>query len=600
VPEQSVTQPAASTAVARRSAPLIALLFVVALAGCGVGASSTPVDEGDAVTIGTTATDTEKKDPPSPDAASSPEGLVQDFLMAASGGLAAASGQVKAFLTDNAQLAWQEPVNPENPALAIVRVVSGPTIGAAVAGRTPVTVGYQMVGTLKDLGRIEDLDDLATVRTMTFWVVPDVRNPSNRRVDEISGAPAGLFLSDQALTTYYRVQPIYFWDPAYTALVPDLRYVPLTITADQRATRVVQYIQAGPSPWLSAAQRLPAGTISSENVQSTDNGTLVVKLSPQAASGGQDALRRLKFQLQWSLRTNSTPRVALSIDDTIQEVAASEQEYLQYNLSNIYEKAPQRYDITADQKVVPVPAVLQLPPVLAAPENINVVSAAIGRGGALAAFVSTVNNGRRLQIVREGVSGKLDVNLPQSSSLGRPAFVPGADVLLIATGGQFGRLWRVSTTDGSAVDVTPFNLSGVSEVSVSPDGRRVALIADGQAYVSSLSVANNTVTVGSNPRPILANQLIPATAVAWTDEAWLYVAGMSGGAPAMWRVTADSVVAENVSESLRGLRVDDLVAYPKGPGPGSADVLAYTQSGIYTYFRQLTPPEQSVRFFGTP
>ncbi len=215
-------------------------------------------------------------------------------------------------------------------------------------------------------------------------------------------------------------------------------------------------------------------------------------------------------------------------------------------------------------------------------------------------MVRAIGNGRRLQIVREGVSGPLSPNLPQSSLLSRPVFVPEADVLLIATGGQFGKLYRVSTADGSAADVTPRNFSAVSAVSVSPDGRRVALIAGGQAYVSSLNVGNNTVTIGSNPRPILANQLTPATAVAWTDEAWLLVAGTSSGAPAMWRVTVDSVVAENVSESLKGLPVLELVAYPNVSGTGSADVLAYTPSVIYTYRRLLTPPEQPVNFFGTP
>jgi len=205
--------------------------------------------------------------------------------------------------------------------------------------------------------------------------------------------------------------------------------------------------------------------------------------------------------------------------------------------------------------------------------------------------------------VRDGVPNRIDATVPATSTLGRPVFVPGTgDMLLIATGGPFGKLWRVSTTDGSAADVTPFNLSGVSAVSVSPDGRRVALIAGGQAYVSSLSFANNTVTVGSSPRPILANLLTPATAVAWTEEAWLYVAGTSGNAPAMWRVTADSVVAENLSESLRGTPVQDLIAYPRGPNGGTIDVLAYTPSGtIYTYFRQLTPPEQPLKapFFGS-
>jgi hypothetical protein len=69
----------------------------------------------------------------------------------------------------------------------------------------------------------------------------------------------------------------------------------------------------------------------------------------------------------------------------------------------------------------------------------------------------------------------------------------------------------------------------------------------------------------------------------------------------MWRVTADSVVAENLSESLRGTGVQDLIAYPRGPNGGTIDVLAYTASGIYTYFRQLTPPQQPLKapFFGS-
>ena len=81
-------------------------------------------------------------------------------------------------------------------------------------------------------------------------------------MDEITGAPDGLMLSDQALTTYYRIQPIYFWDSTDSALVPDLRYLPLTITSDQRARRVVQYLAAGPSRWLAGACSFRLGTTS--------------------------------------------------------------------------------------------------------------------------------------------------------------------------------------------------------------------------------------------------------------------------------------------------------------------------------------------------
>jgi hypothetical protein len=331
----------------------------------------------------------------------------------------------------------------------------------------------------------------------------------------------------------------------------------------------------------------------------------VVKLNSQASALDADGLRRLQYQLQWSLRTSATSRVALSIDGAPPPAAAPELDYLQYNLSNAYGGAPQLYDI-AESKVIPVPASATPPAVLAAPENANIESAAITEDGTVAAFVRFSGNSRRLWIVREGTPP-----IPTSvvsSALSRPAFVSGAgasrdvsgDVLLIATGGTSGRLLRVSTSDGGAVDVTPFNLFGVSSVSVSPDGRRVALVAGGQAYVASLSVANNTVTVGSSPRPVLASLLTPATAVAWTNEAWLYVTGTSGGAPALWRVTADSVVAENLSESLRGLAVFDLVAHPQGPSGGTIDVLAYTTEGIYAYFRQLSPPDQpyNAPFFG--
>ena len=120
---------------------------------------------------------------------------------------------------------------------------------------------------------------------MTFWVVAD--DQGNPRVDEIVGATPGLLLSDEALTRYYRIQPIYFWDQGYGTLVPDLRYLPLTIKPDQRASRLVQWLVAGPSSSLAGGvQGLPTGTSPTDNVVTKDDGTLVVKLSAQAGAGG--------------------------------------------------------------------------------------------------------------------------------------------------------------------------------------------------------------------------------------------------------------------------------------------------------------------------
>ena len=95
--------------------------------------------------------------PPSPNEASSAEGLVRNFLMAAAGGSASASEQMKRYLTANALANWREPVNADNPPLTIVRIVRGPTTGAAVGDRTRVTVDYQVVGDMNDKGRVDEL-----------------------------------------------------------------------------------------------------------------------------------------------------------------------------------------------------------------------------------------------------------------------------------------------------------------------------------------------------------------------------------------------------------------------------------------------------------
>jgi hypothetical protein len=63
----------------------------------------------------------------------------------------------------------------------------------------------------------------------------------------------------------------------------------------------------------------------------------------------------------------------------------------------------------------------------------------------------------------------------------------------------------------------------------------------------------------SAPRLILSGQFA-ATSVAWTSETWLMVSGVG----ALWRVTADGVVAEDQSSILRDLTVNDCSPIPSG------------------------------------
>ncbi len=562
----------------RRRLVAIALTLAIALvaSGCGVSSSNAPEDVGDPWVAETSLGSDIVRTAPDPNSATSAEDLVRSFLKAAVGGGEASITQVKMFLTERAKRAY-DPRDPKNPPLTVIRLVGSPTLGASDETRTPVTVRYQVVGPLTDLGRVDELAELSTrPRSMTFWVTQPEQSSSRLRIDEIVGAPAGLLLSDDAFKDLYRIQPVYFWDAANKRLVPDLRYLPLTLSTQQRARQILQWLLDGPSLWLTGVQRLPTGTVPKAAVELNGNGAFVVKLSAQAGAGGPDAVRRLYYQLQWSLRTGSVPSIELQIEDKIEEIPGTPDDYLQYNLTNDVGPVVQKFDIV-EQRVVPLlGAGVTPPPVLAAKENQNVVFAAINRGMKLAAYVRLGTDGRTsLQIIREGKASKVNAkNIPEGSDMGRPVWIPGSNDQLILPSG--GRLYVVNAANGNSSDVTPSQFRGdISAIAVAPDGRRVAFVAAAQAYVASLKFDGQTVTVGLNPRRVLAGQLT-ANAIAWASESWLYVTGTVGSAPAMWRATADSVVAENLSEALKGIRPVDVVAHPTGPSSRQGELIVLT------------------------
>jgi hypothetical protein len=573
--------------VADRRRPWLALALALSLtlAGCGISTTGA-TDEGDGLTTGTSQTDTEGRQAPSPDTATSAEELVKDYLAAASGG----PTQVKAFLTDNALKTWKDPANKDNPPLTIIHLMGSPQFGV-VNGNSTITLTYRVVGTLTDQGRVDDLANPAQQR-VTFQVVPDAQGPS-LRIAEISferspPPPDSLMLVDSALDEYYRIQPIYFWDTNNTALVPDLRYLPLTITAELRAQRVVQYLAGGSSPWLSGVLRVPAGAIPTEPVTS-QNGTLVLKFPAELGAVGEDDLKRLLYQLQWSLSTpNRTPTIALQIDDKIANINVAANDFVPYNLSSTFASPAQRYDLTAEGKVVGVPAAPTPQGLLASPDNQNVTSAAISRRGDVAAYVRNVSGSRFLAIVH---ANGARVEALRGLNVGRPAFTSSnGDVVVPASG----RLYTVSATDGKVTEVLN-SLSGVSAVSVSPDARRVAVVASGQVYVTSFPFAT-----GQQPvRPILSGQFAAAS-VAWTNETWLMVSGVG----ALWRVTADGVVADDQSGKLLGLTVSDVLAYPQWPARGQPDVIAQVPGvGSYSVYTLSDQPVKqdpyNAAFFGS-
>lgn len=567
--------------------PALAMAVVLAAVGaCGVSASGPPVKIGDKISVpGDMGFDDAPKIPFGPDNTSDPAVLVRYFLKAAAGGADNAPTRLQEFLTEKARNTWQPPTVAEGQTipLTVIRIIDTPVTRLQVNGRYPVEIKYQVVGSLNDDGLVSDLPgDSSVVHDMTFYVV--LQPDDSLRIDQVEGndLPMGPWLSDDALTDLYRPQTIYFWDATNTHLIPDVRYLPLTLGRDQRAQRIVQWLLDAPSPWLTGAQfaqRLPSGAAIKEYVTNS-NGTWTINLSAASGAGGAEAVRNLYYQLQSSLRSaNTTPSINLKIEGQPQPVPGNEG-YLKYNLFNgLSATDTTSFDIDGD-KVVALSSAGSPPNVLKSAANANVAYAAVNRAGTVMALVHNGTDGKRtLQLVRDPDGAARDAQLPRNSKIGRPIFIPGTDVVLVPSNGH---LWLVQP-DGSVSEINLPRRGYLSSVSVSPDGRRIAWVVDREAYVAPLMPNGATVSIGANPRAVLPNQL-NATAIAWTGEAWLYVVGTSAsGGPAMFRTTVDSAVAQRVpTDKLTGLPIDVVAlatAFPINPG----QVLVFTPQGRFTF-----------------
>jgi len=555
---------------------LIGLLLVgataVAVAGCGISPSE-PRRIGNGLVPGPGLGSDIQIPAPGPEPGA-PTKTVENYFGAAVGGGDAAVQNVQSFLTQN----WRSKWVPGSQ-LTIVRNLRIDPEGALTDRTVTVTGRYQRVGVLTDQGVLDDVSEEPQFVPFTFTLVAG-ENASQWSIDS---GPQGMLLSDVALGRYYRDRPIYFWDANRQRLVPDLRYLALTTAPSTRPNMIVDWLINGPSRWLGqSVRRLPAGTKLKSAITKNSANELVVNLSAAAVGADPEDLQRLADQLQWSLRTDSFPAIELQIEEQPKAVDGSAERYLK--VAPAVSRA-ERFGVT-EGKLVPLPVGSQgSMAVLASTANRNVVSAAVTRDPNRVAFVRRAGNGTLYLSIQRSGEGTLpqpaEVGLGRTDSVTRPAWLPGAtDGLVIAAAG---RLYAV-TGSGGPTSITPDGVSGVTAVSVAPEGRRIAYIAHGRAYVAALVVNGSVVRVENQQRPLLPGQL-DATGIAWTSEDRVIVAGSANNKAALWHVRADGGVAEDLSpaESARIDRLIDVVAYPQSPVGPKTSVEAMVQTAAVAY-----------------
>ncbi|MDI3314837.1 MAG: MtrAB system accessory lipoprotein LpqB [Mycobacterium sp.] len=210
---------------------LAVLLLAVVLAGCaGVPGMSAPQAIG-------TVERTAPSNLPKPAAGMDPDKLLREFLKAtadpANRHLAA-----RQFLTQSASNAWDD----GGSATLIDHVMFVENRGA---DRILVTMRADILGSLSDMGVFETAEG----------ALPDpgpielVKTPGGWRINRL---PNGVFLDWQQFQATYKRNMLYFADPTGKTMVPDPRYIAVA-DRNQLATELVSKLISGPRPELAHA-----------------------------------------------------------------------------------------------------------------------------------------------------------------------------------------------------------------------------------------------------------------------------------------------------------------------------------------------------------
>ena len=215
----------------RRLLSVLLAGLIGVLPGCaGVPDSSAPQ------AIGTVERPTPKQ-LPEPNPAMNPEQLLREFLKATADPsnrhLAA-----RQFLTDSASKDWDD----QGSALLIDKVVFAETRSA---DKVSVTMQADILGSISDLGVFETGDG----KLPDPGPIELVQTPDGWRINRL---PNGVFLDWQQFQAAYKRYTLYFVDPTGKTVVPDPRYVAVS-EPDTLATELVNKLIAGPRPEMAKA-----------------------------------------------------------------------------------------------------------------------------------------------------------------------------------------------------------------------------------------------------------------------------------------------------------------------------------------------------------
>ena len=381
--------------------------------------------------------------PSGPRAGALPEEILDDFMLAVRGpqnDYAIA----RQFLTSDLAATW----DPD--ASATVRTGIASTTPGSGANSLDYTVTSTAV--VDADGGYRETD--AAAQTLEFdFVLEDGEW-------RISAAADGIVLSSSSFDVVFTERALYFFDPSYDYLVPDVRWYPSRATLP---VRIVRALLAGPAPWLQQGVVLSAfPTAVSLTTAKIESGTATVEFSEEALAATPEDRNRMRQQLAASLDVGTVVMTVGGIELETPEVTVGAIKNPQVE-SAVLLGTGAEFGFDASGSIAPIPG----------------ISEAVVAGGGSAATLA--NNKQTVvflsaggvSVARVGKSEPLIVD--SRAGLIRPSIDP------------FRFVWSVGRA--SAASLTTFELDGtqhpvqstlpadasVSSIDVSRDGTRLLM-----------------------------------------------------------------------------------------------------------------------------
>jgi hypothetical protein len=529
--------------------------------------------------------------PQGPDPGQQPEQIVREFIHASSMTEFDTAGEsfvvARQFLTSQAESAWGADASSTRIVVLADDFAAIPDPGDPAA----VTITGRQIGVVQPDRSFRPIDSVPYRATIHL----DKSDDQWR----IANPPDNVLITKSDCSTALRPRTVYFLDSTGRVVVPDLRYIPNSPTASLSVNRLMDLLLRGPSEQLAGAARtqLGPGAELQSNVRINSAGVAHVDLEGVDVSTPSARLA-LAAQIVWTLDPD-VPQIEISVNGLPLTVAGAAPEaepgpvtsapppgaptdvfsLSSGTLANFDpDLVPGSAQAVSDAYYLDGGVVLRQSdstPMWGSvgTGSVDVESAALSAAsGALAAVASDDDGGAQL-LVGKPFDHQPVVTALKADTLTKPSFTRwGYAAWTVQNGATQPEVYQVSVASGtptwSRVAAPELaKLGPVTALELSPDGVRVAVVADGRLYLGVVVSApdggdqpadSGSKAVAGDRHGLMIDGLHELRAdlsdvgpVAWADSANLLVGAKTASSAhrTVFRVSVDGQSVDPVTTS---------------------------------------------------